>query len=90
MIKKYEMRFKQFFHEPFIPHIQFSVREFFLYIFLFLATSMFYAFFFYSSTLPAPVSKRDDEKRDAIKMKLVPKKEPKAQFYVRQPCRMCI
>lgn len=35
-------------------------------------------------------SEWDEEKRDAIKMKLVPKRRPKAKFHVRQPCRMCI
>jgi hypothetical protein len=56
----------------------------------------FYIFFCFSppaSFFPASVEnglKRDGEKRDAIKMKLVPKRRPKAKFYVRQPCRMCI
>ena len=62
-------------------HIQFSVREFFLYFF---SVSRHQQVFF-----PASVEnglKRDREKRDAIKMKLVPKRRPQAKFYIRQAC----
>lgn len=78
---------RRFSREPFVHHIH--THPIF-------RSRVFYIFFCFSppaSFFPASVEnglKRDGEKRDAIKMKLVPKRRPKAKFYVRQPCRMCI
>jgi hypothetical protein len=91
--KIYETRSQHFFMNLSYQHTHtsnFPFESSFLYFSVSRHQQSFFLFFACPGSSESGEEGDDEEKRDAIKMKLVPKKRPKAKFYVRQPCRMCI